>query len=87
MIQFFQYNTGAVLSLLVMSIFWIVFNFRSVRGNIKAIDKARVDNGMIPMSDEEIKISVKVLRTSDATDSIGPLVAGIVALVVTHIII
>jgi len=42
---------------------------------------------MIPMSDEEIKISVKVLRTSDATDSIGPLVAGIVALVVTHIII
>jgi len=85
MIDFIRENQGAILSLLVMAIFWLVMNMRSVKGNVNAIDKARGDSGIEPMTDEEKRLISKVLRSSVLTDSIGPLIGGLVALVVIYL--
>ena len=86
MIYFFSENVGAILSLLVMATFWFLFNFRSVKGNIQIIDKMRIAKGMIPLNNDEVTIMSKVLRSSVINDSIGPLIGGIVALIVVYFI-
>ena len=86
MLRFLQENLGAIVGLLVMAVYWFILNFRSVRGNIKAIDKMRIEKGMNPMTDEENKIVIKVLRSSVIGDAIGPFIGGIVALIVVNLL-
>jgi len=86
MFTFFQENRGAFASLLVMAVWWFIVNFRSVKGNIRAIDQMREEKGMAPMTKAESKIVAKVLRSSVIGDAIGPLIGGIVALIVTYFI-
>jgi len=85
MADFIRENLSAIAGLIVMAVFWLAMNMHSVKGNIKAIDKARGDSGMNPMTDEEKRLTAKVLRSSVLTDSIGPLVAGLVALIVVYL--
>jgi len=85
MADFIRENRGAILSLLVMAVFWLVMNMRSVKSNIKAIDKARGDSGMNLMTDEEKRLTARVLRSSVLTDFIGPLIGGLVALIVVYL--
>jgi len=86
MFQFLQENRGAIISLLVMAVYWFILNFRSVKGNVKAIDKMRVEKGMAPMTDDENRIVIKVLHSSVIGDTIGPFIGGIVALIVVNLL-
>jgi len=85
MADFIIENRGALAGLIVMAVFWLVMNIHSVKGNIRAIDKARGDSGMNPMTDEEKRLIAKVLRSSVFTDFIGPLIGGLVALIVVYL--
>ena len=87
MLQFLQENRGAMVSMIFMAAYWFVLNFRAVRGNVKSINEMRVEKGMTPMTDDENRIIMKVLRRSVIGDGIGPFIGGIVALVVTHLLI
>ena len=87
MVSFFQENIGALVGMIVMAVYWFALNFHSVSGNIKRIDKKRIDKGMAPMVDDEKQILKSELRSSVINDSLGALIGGIVALVVTFFIL
>jgi len=84
MLQFIRENINAIVSVSIMAIYWVMFNYRSVAANVNNIDKKRIEKGMTPMSEEEKKVITKTLRSSIVQDSMIAFISGIVALAVVY---
>jgi len=86
-VYFFQENISAFAGVIVMAAYWFALNFQSVNSNIKRISKQRVDKGMAPITEDEKQILKSALHSSAINDSVGALIGGVVALIVTFLII
>jgi len=87
MLEFLRENAAGFAGMSVGAVFWLILNWRSVRGNIKNIDKKRAEQGMSEMTDDESKIITGVMRSSVINDAIGAFTGGVVAIVVGYLFI
>jgi len=76
----------ALIGMGVMVIAWFIFDARSYKGDIQAIEKKRTEKDMTPMTNEEKQIINNVLRSSSIGNFVASLISGITALVTAYLL-
>jgi len=84
MLQFFQENFRTIIAMLFMAVWWMGNGFLSVKGDIKTLDRKRVDKGMAAMTDDEKMLVKQTMRSSVLQNFLQVVIAGIVSIAFLH---
>lgn len=87
MMQFFRENAAGLVGMLVLAVFWLFSSLHSIKNTLANIEKKRAGKNLPPFTDDELQIMKKEIKTSIIHYSIGALVAGIIAIIVSYLIV